>query len=337
MTAAARLEPRRGRFLLRRLAASLLLLYLVLTATFFLVHAGAGRSPTTAGGGPAPPGRAAGEPAAALRARPPAAGAVRPLARRRWRAGDWGTSLLPPAAGDHASSSRPCPATLLLAAAALLVEQAAGAALRHRGGAAARPAADHVIRVVSLLLFSQPAFWLGLMAILLFSLVWPVLPAGHMHSVGAEDLMSPGAALLDLLRHLILPALVLGLGTGGRDGPLRPGSLLEVMGQDYIRTARAKGLSERRVVWVHALRNALPPLIQVFALSCRVAAERRPDHRGHLLLAGHRPAHLRGDPEPRLPAGPRRDHGLRRRHGRPGQPGWRTCSTPLADPRVRDA
>ena len=63
------------------------------------------------------------------------------------------------------------------------------------------------------------------------------------------------------------------------------GSLLEVLGQDYIRTARAKGLSERRVVWVHGLRNALVPLIQLFALSLPVAAQRLAGHRGRLLLA----------------------------------------------------
>lgn len=252
------------RFVLRRLAASLLLLYLVLTATFFLLHV------------------APGSPAALLveDKRLPVEqrenlrriyGLDRPLPVQyaRWLAatarGDWGTSF---------TYQRPVsavvldavPATLLLAFAALLVEQAVGLAI---GIAAARrpgSAADHLIRVVSLLLFSQPIFWLGLMAILLFSLVWPVLPAGHMRSIGAEDL-DRGARLLDLLRHLVLPAVVLGLSEAGSVIRYVRGSLLEVLGQEYIRTARAKGISERRVVWVHALRNALPPLIQVLALS----------------------------------------------------------------------
>lgn len=252
------------RFLLRRLAASLLLLYLVLTATFFMLHL------------------APGSPAALLAEdqRVPAEqrenlrriyGLDRPLPVQyaRWLGamarGDWGTSF---------SYQRPVtalvfeavPATLLLAAAALLVEQGTG--LVFGIAAARRPgsAADHVIRVVSLLLYSLPIFWLGLMAILLFSLVWPVLPAGHMRSVGAEELGS-GARLLDLLRHLILPAVVLGLAEAGSVVRYVRGSLLDVLGQEYIRAARAKGISERRVVWVHALRNALPPLIQVLALS----------------------------------------------------------------------
>jgi peptide/nickel transport system permease protein len=158
------------------------------------------------------------------------------------------------------------PATLILGAAALLVEQAAG--LVFGIAAARRPgsAVDHAIRIVSLLLYSQPGFWLGLMAILLFSLVWPVLPAGHLYSVGAEE-MGFGERLLDLLRHLILPATVLGLAEAGSVVRYVRSSLLDVLGQEYIRAARAKGISERRVVWVHALRNALPPLIQVMAIS----------------------------------------------------------------------
>jgi peptide/nickel transport system permease protein len=87
-----------------------------------------------------------------------------------------------------------------------------------------------------------------------------------MRSVGAA---SPGAIerCLDLLHHLALPVLVLALGSTA--GVIRQtrASLLESLAQEYIRTARAKGLSERRVVWVHGLRNALGPLIQLLGLS----------------------------------------------------------------------
>lgn len=252
------------RFLLRRFAASLLLLYLVLTATFFLLHLAPGSPATVI----LEDQRVSAEQRENLRR---IYGLDRPLPVQyaRWLAavaqGDWGISF---------SQQRPVkrvvldavPATLLLASAALLVEQAAGlvfgiAAARRRGSAA-----DHAIRVVSLLLYSQPGFWLGLMAILLFSLAWPILPAGHMYSVGVDE-MGSGERLLDLLRHLILPAVVLGLAEAGSVVRYVRGSLLDVLGQEYIRAARAKGISERRVVWVHALRNALPPLIQVMALS----------------------------------------------------------------------
>ncbi|MES1241142.1 MAG: ABC transporter permease [Acidobacteriota bacterium] len=252
------------RFFLRRLAASLLLLYLVLTAVFFLIHL------------------APGDPAAFLLndlRLPPEQqenlkrtyGLDRPLPVQyaRWMAatlrGDWGRSF---------SYQRPVtqvigdvlPATLLLAAAGLLVEQALGLAL---GIAAARrpgSATDHWIRIVALFLYSQPIFWLGLMAILLFSLVWPVLPAGHLRSIGAEDL-SPVARVLDVLHHLFLPALVVGLATCGPVSRFVRGSLLDVLGQEHIRASRAKGLPESRVIWVHALRNVLAPLLQIFAVS----------------------------------------------------------------------
>jgi peptide/nickel transport system permease protein len=252
------------RFLLRRLAASLLLLYLVLTATFFLLHLAPGSPATLL----AEDTRIPMEQRENLR-RLYGLDLPLPVQYVRWLAamsrGEWGTSfaLQRPVAKVVLEA---VPATLLLAAAALVVEQGLG--LIFGMAAARRPgsATDHLIRFVSLLLFSQPGFWLALMAILLFSLAWPILPASHMHSIGAEDL-GRGARLLDLLRHLILPAGVLGLAESGAAVRYVRASLLDVLGQEYIRAARAKGISERRVVWVHALRNALPPLIQMSALS----------------------------------------------------------------------
>jgi peptide/nickel transport system permease protein len=252
------------RFILRRLAASLLLLYLILTTTFFLLHL----APGSPAGLMAEDGRISLEQRENLRR---IYGLDRPLPVQyaRWLGavlrGNWGTSfsLQRPVAAVILDA---LPATLLLAGAALLVEQAAGVGL---GIAAAKrngSAFDHLVRVLSLLLESQPVFWLGLMAILLFSLAWPVLPAGHMRSVGAGDL-GPIARLSDLLWHLILPAVVLGLSSMGSMIRYVRGSLLEILGQEYIRAARAKGLSERRVIWMHALRNALPPLLQVLAIS----------------------------------------------------------------------
>jgi peptide/nickel transport system permease protein len=250
-------------FLLRRLAASLLLLLLVLTLAFFFLH--------LLPGDPVHLFEGQRLTLAQQRNMERIYGLDRPLPEQylawissvaRW---DWGTSL---------SQQRPVstvlrealPATADLALAALAVEYALAlllgiASARRRGSAL-----DHAVRVVTLLLYSQPVFWLGLMAILLFSYVWPVLPAGHMRSVDA-DLMSPVGRLLDLARHLLLPALVIGLSTTGGTARYLRASLIEVMSQDYIRTARAKGLSERRVVWVHGLRNAVVPLIQVFAIS----------------------------------------------------------------------
>jgi peptide/nickel transport system permease protein len=249
-------------FLARRLAAAALLLFLVLSAVFFLLHA------------------APGDPADLLvEQRLPRAqrehlralwGLDRPLPEQyaAWLEaaalrGDWGISLVHrrPVTAVLAEA---LPGTLLLAGAAFAVDAIVGLAL---GVAAARRrgrAVDHLIRWGSLLLFSLPGFWLGLMAILLFSHLWPVLPAGHLHSAGAEALPAP-ARLLDLARHLVLPSLVLGLWLAGATARFVRNGLLEVLGQDYVRTARAAGVPERRVLWVHALRNTAVPVVQVFA------------------------------------------------------------------------
>ena len=251
-------------YLLRRLAASLLLFVLVLTFTFFLLH--------LAPGDPVGLVEDSRMTAAERADQRRIYGLDRPLPVQyaTWLDAvalhfDWGISLSydRPVAGVVAEA---LPATLLLAAAALAVEYAVGIAL---GVAAARrPGSplDHLIRVLSLLVTSQPIFWTGLMAILLFSLAWPVLPAGHMHAFDVEDLSAPGR-LLDLLRHLALPALVLGLHGSGRIARVARASLLEALGRESITAARARGLSERRVLWVHALRNAVVPLVQLFALS----------------------------------------------------------------------
>ena len=250
-------------FLLRRLGASLLLLFLVLTFTFFFLRLLPG-NPIQG----LEEQRLTLEQKANLRR---LYGLDRPLPEQYlvWISsvtrGDWGISF---------SQSRPVsaaiwdvlPATVLLALAAFAVEITTALLLGVAAALRRDKALDHAIRVVTLLLFSQPLFWVGLMAILLFSYVWPVLPAGHMRSVDAE-FMSPMGRFLDLLRHLVLPAMVLGLGTGGATARYVRGSLIEMMSQDYVRTARAKGLSERRVIWVHGLRNTLVPLTQVFAVS----------------------------------------------------------------------
>jgi peptide/nickel transport system permease protein len=254
-------------FVLRRIAVSLLTLLLVLSFTFFFLHLLPGDPTFLFEGG----GHLTAAQHLKLRH---LYGLDLPLPEQylvwissvaRW---DWGTSL---------AQQRPVstvlfaalPATALLAFAALALEYLLALLLGIASALRRGSFLDHAVRVVTLLLFSQPLFWLGLMAILLFSYVWPVLPAGHMRSVDA-DLLSPPARWIDLARHLLLPALVTALGAAGGTARFLRASLIEVMSQDYIRTARAKGLSPRRVVWVHGLRNAVSPLIQVFSHSLPV-------------------------------------------------------------------
>ena len=118
---------------------------------------------------------------------------------------------------------------------------------------------DPLVVTLSQLGAAVPSFWLGLMFILLFSVQWGVLPAGG-YTPWARD---PVATL----RSLALPVLALGLGQAAVMTRMTRSAMLEVLGQDYIRTARAKGLRARTVIWKHGLRNALVTLITIFGIS----------------------------------------------------------------------
>ncbi|MQA91133.1 MAG: ABC transporter permease subunit [Gemmatimonas sp.] len=132
-------------------------------------------------------------------------------------------------------------------------------------------ASDNFLTVAALFFYSMPSFWFALMLILIFSLKasqwdWPIqFPASQMTSVGYE-FMAPGEKIWDRLMHLAMPAIALGIGSAAGIARYMRGSMLEVIHQDYIRTARAKGLSERVVVFKHALRNALIPIITLLGL-----------------------------------------------------------------------
>ncbi|MBA3374541.1 MAG: ABC transporter permease [Actinobacteria bacterium] len=119
---------------------------------------------------------------------------------------------------------------------------------------------DHVITGATFAFLSTPTFWLGLLLIILFGLQLRWLPLGGMATAGAEF------DLADRARHLVLPVLTLSLvQVGGHVRYLRA-SMLETIGQDFMRTARAKGLSERVLVMRHAFKNAAIPLVTIVAL-----------------------------------------------------------------------
>lgn len=124
---------------------------------------------------------------------------------------------------------------------------------------------DHSLTVFSVAGFAVPQFWLGLMLILVFSVMfqhngWPWLPSGGVTSPFG------GGDLGDRLLHLVMPATVLSFFYLSLWSRFTRSSMLEVLSQDYIRTARAKGMSERRVVYLHGLRNALIPLVTLVGL-----------------------------------------------------------------------
>jgi peptide/nickel transport system permease protein len=114
--------------------------------------------------------------------------------------------------------------------------------------------------------FSIPTFWLALLAMILFGIYLDWLPISGIRSPNYEY-MHPTQATLDFLKHLILPVLLSGFGGLAAYSRYMRSNMLEVIRQDYIVTARAKGLSERVVIFKHALRNALLPLITILGLS----------------------------------------------------------------------
>jgi len=118
---------------------------------------------------------------------------------------------------------------------------------------------DRIIQFFSYVFFSLPSFFIT-MILLFWASQAGVLPLGGMRSPNFEH-MSFLDQGLDILKHLVIPALALSLGSIGYMQKIMRGNMLEVLGQQYILTARAKGLSETRVVYVHALRNAINPLI----------------------------------------------------------------------------
>lgn len=113
---------------------------------------------------------------------------------------------------------------------------------------------DNAVRVFTVLGQALPAWWLGLM-ILVATAAYGVFPLGGIATPGIDG------GLADRLRHLALPALILALNGWIVFSRFTRTQLLEVLGEDYVRTARAKGVAQRRVIWRHALRNALLPVI----------------------------------------------------------------------------
>ncbi len=152
------------------------------------------------------------------------------------------------------------PPTLLLAGAALVLCSIAGillgivAAVRQNGWE------DRVITVAVLLGVSTPSFWLGMLLILWFAVDLAWLPAG-----GMQEMFGPGGAG-EIAQHLILPALALAAVPAAVLVRLTRTAMLEVMRQDYVRTARAKGLRERRVIMRHAFLNALVNVIPIIGI-----------------------------------------------------------------------
>jgi ABC-type dipeptide/oligopeptide/nickel transport system permease component len=149
------------------------------------------------------------------------------------------------------------PHTLLLTMSAIVLGYLFGVPLGISAAVRRNSFVDYFNRVFSLLGLSVPAFYLGILLILLFSIkipLFPVVGAGEFHN------------LKDLLRHLFLPALTLGLLMTAYITRMSRSSILNILGEDYVRTAHAKGVAENRVLYKHVLRNALIPIVALGGL-----------------------------------------------------------------------
>jgi peptide/nickel transport system permease protein len=255
---------------LRRLAGALALLWLVLTLTFALVRLAPGDAATFL----VPPSATAAD-AARIRAE---LGLDRPVAVQYalWAAGvlrgDLGESSLrhEPVARAIAEA---LPVSLGLGAASLALTFLIGVPLGLLQAARRGRVLDRALTVVTTVMYAAPSFWLALALVAVFTYgasQWGFppslrLPAFGIHAPGVE--LSGLASAADLLRHALLPVSILtAVGAAGIARYARS-SVADVLGQDFVRTARAKGASPARVNLRHVLSNVLPPLIVLFALS----------------------------------------------------------------------
>ncbi len=153
------------------------------------------------------------------------------------------------------------PSTLLLTTTAFFLALTLGIALGTIAALRVGTWIDTVVTVIALAFYATPIFWFALMSILLFSVVVNWLPPVGWETIGAE--LTGFAHVLDVAHHLILPVLTLGLFYMAIYARLARTSFLEVMRQEYVTAARAKGLPEGRVVMAHILRNSMLPVISM--------------------------------------------------------------------------
>ena len=171
--------------------------------------------------------------------------------------GDWGNSFRTKRPVVQELATR-LPYTLQLAAIAFVVSVVIGVSAGVIAALKRNSLADMMATGVAMFGVAVPEFWLALMMILLFGVVLGWLPVFGGKLIWDEPVAG--------LKHLILPVVALGLGGAATLMRQTRSAMLEVMGEDYIRTARAKGLAERRVVWLHALKNSLLPVVTILGI-----------------------------------------------------------------------
>lgn len=247
-------------YILRRLLAAIPVVFGITLAAFFIINAAPG-DPVDLMINPA-----AGVSPEAVEARREALGLNKPLMVRYglWlkevAQGNLGYSLVNREPVLERITQRLLP-TIELMGTALLIGIVMGIPLGIISAVRRYSWLDYIVTVFTFLGVSSPSFFLGLGGIYLFSLQFDLLPTAGMQTLGGPF------SIADRLHHLILPALVLSVNTTASLMRYTRSSMLEVIAQDYMTTARGKGLSERRIIMRHALRNALLPIITILGLS----------------------------------------------------------------------
>lgn len=251
-------------WLVRRALASLAIIFAVVTLVFILIHLAPGEPFTGQDDGALDP-------------------AVRAQLRREFgldrpiliQYRDYLVQLAQGNLGYSFSHARPVrdvlaeaiPFTLLLGGTALLIDLLLGLALGIYQALRVNRPPDILISAISLFIYSLPTFWLGLLLLLVFGQVLRVFPVGGAGDVVLCPVVDSFYCFVDRLWHLALPAATLGIVGAAGTARYQRAAMLEIAGQDFVRTARAKGVPERRVVLKHQLRNALLSFITRFGLA----------------------------------------------------------------------
>jgi len=250
-------------WLLRRLAASVAIVFAVVTFVFILIHVAPGE-PCAVGEGITDPN--------ICRQLIREFGLDKPILVQYWR---YLVELAQGNLGYSFALHRPVrdaitdtvPFTLQLAGAALLLDFALGLALGIYQALRANRLPDVVLGNITLFVYSLPTFWLALILLLLFGEKLRLFPVGGPSDPILCPAVNSFSCLADRLWHLVLPAATLGLVGAAGTARFQRAAMLEVAQQDFVRTARAKGAPERRVVLRHQLRNALLSIITRFGLT----------------------------------------------------------------------
>lgn len=251
------------RFLVERAGHSVLLLFAVLILNFFLLHIMPGNVAQTIAsqmGGATP------EILAQIRE---TYGLDRPLWMQlltyitNVATGDFGTSFFYQQPVLSLILER-LPATLLLVLSAQIVSVLTGILLGVFAAQKPNSLRSYVVTVLAVVGYATPVFWLGLMLLIVFAYYIPLFPTSGMQSIGV--LGGPFSQVVDVLHHLVLPAFTLAVIYLAQYTRIARSSMINTLGADYVRTARAKGMPEWVITYKHALKNALIPVVTLAGL-----------------------------------------------------------------------